>query len=200
MLGMAIGFLKTVDDLRNRAFEAKLRSFVEGLGDQNPADIEQMASEASTPDEGKIIGETLFLTLDSYTALDKCEILGVLFAAYLKRVISQEDFRRLALAIDGAFIDDLQSFLENPLPPIWLRPRDETFYAHLERVGLTKTHSDILRRNGTVSGQIKPTPLGEAFRSGFWAIRPYEVPPIPEEWRDKFNDKGELVLTAKTSG
>jgi hypothetical protein len=111
VIGVAVGLLKTVDDFRSRAMIAKLKSFIDGAGNISSEDIAAMEESFLDPDQKQTLGETLLLTLDSYTTLIKCELLGELFLCFLKKLISGEELRRMALAINGAFEEDLRKLV-----------------------------------------------------------------------------------------
>jgi hypothetical protein len=184
VLGIAVGMLRGYDKIRDHVFEQKIRSFFAGLGSKSDEEIGAMASRCEDPKEAKAVGETLLLTLDRLSSLLKCEYLGVLFIAYLKRKISAEQLRRLALAIDGAFEDDLAEFLIWD-PPYGRQLRNVLFYKHLERIGLTAFHDPLVMRGGmTDPPAMQITPLGAALRNAYWEVRPSKE---MEDWKMKLN-------------
>lgn len=70
-------------------------------------------------DEQKKSGEVLTLVLDRFDDLSKPRLLAVIFQAYARRQIGFDEFRRLARAIDLAFVDDLLElarFAQRELP------------------------------------------------------------------------------------
>lgn len=113
VIGTAFKVCKGIDDLRARAFAAKLERFVSA-----PSLVEPKAKAAilrkmqSSSVEAQKVGETLFLVLDRFIDLNKPEILAKVFVAYVDGLISAIDLQRLAQAIDIAFSGDLTSLLD----------------------------------------------------------------------------------------
>jgi hypothetical protein len=108
VIGTAFKVCKALDDIRSRAFAAKLDAFVSSPDLAAPsvkAAMQRLAK--SSPSEAQKIGETLFLVLDRYIDLDKPLILAKVFAAYLGASITAKELQRLAQAIDLAFASDL---------------------------------------------------------------------------------------------
>ena len=65
----------------------------------------------SIPKQQRRVGNTLILILERLDDLDKPAILAKCFIAYLNDIVTFEEFRRLAIAIDRAYISDLRDFL-----------------------------------------------------------------------------------------
>ena len=49
--------------------------------------------------------------LEKLTDMEKPQLLGQIFVAYLENIITAVELRRLSLAVDVAFMDDLAKFL-----------------------------------------------------------------------------------------
>ncbi len=110
VVGTAIKVLKGVDDARDRALAAKLEKFIQDPSLQSESAREKLKNGISTDAKEAVkVGETLFLVLDKMTDLEKPGLLARVFRAYLDRVISAAELRRLSHALDGAFTDDLMS-------------------------------------------------------------------------------------------
>lgn len=113
VVGTAIKLLKGFDDIRSRILAAKLTKFL-----MDPAlQSEKMRAKLRTgifasSEEAHKVGESLFLVLDRKTDLDKPSLLAKAFVAYLDEIVSESELRRLAHAMDSAFIDDLLSLQE----------------------------------------------------------------------------------------
>lgn len=110
VVGTAIKVCKGFNDLRSRAFAAKLDAFV------STPDLVRSSFKAalvklvqSSPSEARKVGEMLFLALNRYIDLDKPVVLGKVFVAYVDGVITATELQRLAQAIDIAFAADLHS-------------------------------------------------------------------------------------------
>jgi len=136
--------LKAVPDIRNRIFAAKLTRVIQVFERISPETTEKIRQKAATsPDEAQKVGENLLLVLDKITALEKAEIIAYVFIAYTLGRIGAADFRRLADAIDQAFIDDLKGLLNAQKSG-----RSQASYMkHLERAGLTFADLNKIPRN-----------------------------------------------------
>lgn len=162
IIGPAIGVMKTIDDFRNRILATKLHAFLRGLGSHSSQETEAMVQKLGDANERAKIGEVLFLTIDRYTDLDKCELLGRLVFACCLGLLTAKEVRRLAMAIDGAFPDDLHEFLEKE---ITFTTPAHPFLHHLEKAGLTDSgHS------GSFAGIPSSTPLGQRMKDALAAL------------------------------
>jgi hypothetical protein len=109
VVGTAFKLLKGVDDLRDRALQAKLMKFLTEPALQTERARERMKAMAASTEEQQQVGEALFLTLERMTDLDKPSYLAKLFFSFLDDQIDAALLRRLAHAIDVAFIDDIRA-------------------------------------------------------------------------------------------
>jgi hypothetical protein len=113
VISTAFKVCKGIDDIRSRAFAAKLERFVSEPSLQSAASKDAIARKVqASPDEAQKIGETMFLVLDRFIDLDKPQLLAKVFVAYLDNVISAIDLQRLAQAIDLAFAPDLKQLID----------------------------------------------------------------------------------------
>jgi hypothetical protein len=103
-------------DARDALFAAKLRAFILEPALQTPEARAQMRERAHSEDS-KRVGETLLLVLERLTDMMKPAWLARCFAAYLSGEITASDLRRLAMAIDLAFGDDLLELINSPETP-----------------------------------------------------------------------------------
>ncbi|MFC5523832.1 hypothetical protein [Polaromonas jejuensis] len=166
VLGTAVAVLKGWDDFRARMMTAKFQSFLEGLGDKSPEQVQEMLEAFNDSPEVEQMGETLLLTLESYTALEKCSLLGKLFCAYLEQRLNNQDFRRLALAINVAFPDDLLEYLSLDSHNVDLVGTARCM-PYLVSAGLAreKPYGTIASLDGNMPRLYSYTALGQAFRS-----------------------------------
>lgn len=112
VIGTAFQLCKGIDDLRSRAFAAKLERFVLTPDLCMPAAKKAILEKVqASPEEAQKVGETLFLVLDRFIDLDKPEILAKVFIAFVDDQITAEDLHRLAQAIDLAYCGDLHALL-----------------------------------------------------------------------------------------
>ena len=113
VIGTAFKICKAIDDIRARAFAAKLNGFVAEPGLSTPAAKAALAQKLrDSPDEARKVGETLFLVLDRFIDLYKPAILAKVFVAYLDNVVTARDLQRLAQSIDIAFAEDLKALID----------------------------------------------------------------------------------------
>lgn len=169
VVSIAVSFLKARDDIRDRMFEAKLQSFIEGLDNQSSEEIKEMLGRVASAAEATEIGTTLMFVLETYNGLYKCELLGKLFRAYLQGAISNETFQRLAMALTPAFPGDLKKFLSNRVTPEYTT--DDTYFTYLESSGLTANNG------GFDGGMMVVTRLGEDLRRTIGQIDANPSPP-----------------------
>lgn len=168
IIGTAIKICRAGDSIRDRAFAAKLFRFLSGF-DAIPEQARKTIKDkmASSPEEAKKIGETLFLVLERVTDLDKPFLLSQLFLAYVDTVISADELRRLAQAVDASFADDLQALLEEKDIP---KKSEEPWMQFLAHTGLTRV---IAGETWNDIGQLyyEVTPLGEKLRNAYFYSR-----------------------------
>ena len=124
-----------VNDIRTRILAAKLRGFVCDPSLQSPEMREKMRERVES-DEGKKIGQTLFMVLERLTDLNKPLWLAKLFAGYLLGELTASELRRLASAVDLAFGDDLIALLVAREPVLSSQP--EPWKQYLAQSGLTE--------------------------------------------------------------
>ncbi|MEY2633243.1 MAG: hypothetical protein RIR00_1897 [Pseudomonadota bacterium] len=164
IIGTAIKFCKAIDSIKERAFATKLLRFsseIDKLSNQTRQKIKEKI--ASSPTEATRIGETLLLTLDRITDLEKAQLLSYFFLAHIDSIITKSELRRFAQIIDASFYDDLKKFLETKDIS---EKSEETWMQFLSQTGLTcaaagKTWAD--------SGRIyyEVTLLGNNFRCAY---------------------------------
>lgn len=164
-IGTAIKICRAGDSIRDQAFASKLLRFLSAL-DAVPEQMKERVKDkvSTSPEEAKKVGETLFFVLERVTDLDKPTLLAQLFVAYVDAVISADELRRLAQAVDASFADDLQALLKVAKPP---EKSDEPWMQFLAHTGLTQvvageTWDDI----GHIYYQV--TPLGNKLRNAYF--------------------------------
>lgn len=164
VVGTALKVCKAYDDLRNRAFVAKLTRFVEAFSTTDKVIQEKWRKRvAESPVEAQKVGETLFLVLERLTDLDKPTLLSKLFIAFVDEVISGEELRRLAQAIDVCFADDLARLIEATAVPT---KSEEPWLRHLATSGLTQiVAGQTLDELGRL--YIEVSPLGDKLRQAY---------------------------------
>lgn len=165
IIGTAIKICRAGDSIRDQAFASKLVRFISGLH-VVPEQMRQKIEDkvASSPKEARKVGETLFLVLERVTDLDKPLLLSQLFLAYLDTVISADELRRLAQAVDASFADDLQALLEAKSIP---EKSEEPWMQFLAYTGLTRV---VAGQSWDDVGRLyyEVTPLGNKLRNAYF--------------------------------
>lgn len=129
--------LKAKDSIADAMFRNKLVLFVNGIGQLSNEELRKAKNEF-LKDEGKKAGETLLLVLDRITDLDKPELLGFLFKQFVNGRLTPEQLRRLTVAVDVGFGDDLRDLLDPNLQAAGERTED--CRRRLVPTGLTFLH------------------------------------------------------------
>ena len=173
VIGTAFKIVKGLDDLRSRAFAAKLASFVAEPSLSSAAAKAAIARKISeSPEDARRVGETLFLVLDRFIDMNKPVILAKLFVAHLGGQISATDLQRLAQAIDIAFAGDLQALLaaeESTVMGLTLYATNLPWIPTLIPSGLAINTSQGV---AVVKTRNEVTPLGQML----WRAWRYELP------------------------
>jgi hypothetical protein len=115
VVGLAIKALRARDSFRDVLFAEKLTLFIKHLDDMPPADRLAMRERFESDGEARAAGNTLLLVLERLTDFDKPALLAFLLACFARGQIDALALRRLAVAVDLAFPEDLREFLDQPL-------------------------------------------------------------------------------------
>lgn len=112
VVGTALKVISGSRDLRNKIFFAKIQRFIEEIESISASDRLQFKGKIVSDNNLMItVGESALLVLDKLSDLQKAEMLGFYFACLLSGLLDQYQFKRVAAAVDTAFIDDLDRFL-----------------------------------------------------------------------------------------
>ncbi len=171
-LSTVVGLLKGAKNIRDRLFAQKLEKFITELTSIDEKAKQKLFEKiASDPEEAKRVGETTVLLLERATDIEKADIIAKMFLAYGLEHLTSSEFRRMCEAIDRAFIDDLNEFLN--LHKISDKTQD-VFMASLVPSGFTAVvGADDLGDIGQIFYQI--TTLGNKFRNAYFNGRKYIV-------------------------
>jgi hypothetical protein len=106
---------KTWTAIHDQLFLRKVASFILAAPKFTKEERKSFARE-HLRDQKKIkkLGAAIVVILDKLDDLEKPAILAKCFAALVRKKIDVQTFRRLAAAIDIAFIDDLMALCEKP--------------------------------------------------------------------------------------
>jgi len=97
-----------VNTVRERIFLQKIFRFLQGAQATTAEERRAFAERMETDQEyQRKVGESLFLLLDRHENVDKSELLGRVFAAFVRNEISDEEFQRYSFIIDRLFVWDL---------------------------------------------------------------------------------------------
>lgn len=142
---------------RDAMLARKLLSFISDPSLQNPDTRAQMRERAKSED-GRKIGEMLFLVLERLNDLQKPEWLAKVYAAYLAGEFMATDFRRVTSAIDIAFADDLNELINSPETLLSTEPWLKNLYPS----GLTELQ--VLSTFGNSAMRYNVSPWGMQFK------------------------------------
>lgn len=138
-VGMAFKSLKALDTVRDVLYAEKLRRFLDGVGPGlSAAELARLQDDAG---EARKAGETLLLILDRLTDLDKPELLGHLVRQFAAGRIEAIELRRLAVAVDVGFADDLRELLRPDDVTDPQEVRERLVAAGLARIHIGLTHN-----------------------------------------------------------
>ncbi|MGJ0490324.1 hypothetical protein [Methylobacter sp.] len=138
IIGTALNIYKATQAVRDRAFVIKVERFARPISEAPDSDRQRFREKLQqNPEETKKVGETLFLVLDRLADVDKPTMLGYVFVSYLNGLVSYSDLRFMSQAIDMAYADDLELFLEYGLVPE--KRFKEGWEQRLAAAGLTET-------------------------------------------------------------
>jgi hypothetical protein len=113
VVGTALKIISGSLDLRNKIFLSKVQRFIKEIESiSNDEKLKFNQSVTSDKESMASVGEAALLVLDKLSDLKKAELLGFYFSCFLGGLLDQYQFRRVASAIDTAFIDDIEKFLE----------------------------------------------------------------------------------------
>ncbi len=143
-IGLIIKSLHFTKNIKDRLFVAKVAKFLMALKDTSEKDKNLFRKRISKDLAfKKKVGETLLLILDRLDDLNKPEIVARVFQAFMANKISYSEFRRLASAIDIAFLDDLLALLEEKPSLMVKRGHRENIRENLFRAGLCSIAVDV---------------------------------------------------------
>ena len=165
VFGTAIKICRAADAIRDRAFAVKLAKFVQNLdaiSDEQKQKIRRKISDER--EEIEKLSETLIFVIERLTDLDKPKLLAQLFVAYIDEVLSGDDLRRLAQAVDAAFGDDLKKLLSLHKVP---KKSDDQWMQYLVPSGLTRlVAGQTFDELGKIYFEI--TPIGNKLRTAYF--------------------------------
>ena len=110
IVGTVLGLIRISATIKDILFAAKVKKFLLSLP-QISETTRQTFQKKMQSDEAyrNRVGECLLFTLEKLDSLEKAAMLAKVFASFVNGTINDIVFRRLAAAIELAFIDDLHN-------------------------------------------------------------------------------------------
>ena len=110
VLGTFLKMARALKSIPNILFARKVQSFL-GAVNSNPEIKEKVLRKVITSEEERRqAGEAVLFSLERADSLEKASIIGWMYSKYLIGELDLNLFRRLARAVDFAFVDDLRNF------------------------------------------------------------------------------------------
>ena len=173
VVGILVQIAKATRSISDRIFAKKVETFISGTKHvPNEKRAEFHAALESDPRLRRRAGQAIVLALDRADDLHKTAIIGRLYSHFVSGEIPFETFRRLLVAVDRAFIDDLLSF------PAWAleqRPPDTFDPRSLDGTGLDEPvygGFGNIPFNETAAPKIGCSKLGEIYAKLLLGFQP----------------------------
>jgi hypothetical protein len=159
LLGTAYKVACLGKSISDRIFLCKLQRFVGSIAtissEERAAFMKRLDGN---PEQLRKVGETIVLAINKLDDMEKPELLGKIFRAYVRGVITNDQFRRLTAAVDAALVSDLLQFGITG-------SKDNPVLKNLMGTGLTTTGTTALTATGQpVFNTIVKTEIGEVFQ------------------------------------
>lgn len=160
VIGMFYKTACLVKSIPDRIFLAKLFRFVKAIEMITPAERDAFIKRLEKdPKTLQRVGEAIVLILDKLDDMEKPELLGKAFRAYVRGAITYEQFRRLSVAIDVSLVADLQQLGS------LTTSADQSLLEHLAGTGLARPSTTSLTETGShVFNNIEITKTGDLFQ------------------------------------
>lgn len=108
IVGTFVGLAKTVVSIRDQLFLRKICRFLFCLSDISIEDRKKFVQDLSDERKEKV-GESVIGALDRIENVEKSDIIGSLFKAYVNNVIDLDTLRRLISKVCACSLPDLQA-------------------------------------------------------------------------------------------
>jgi len=161
VLGIGARIASAAGTIRDRIFAAKLLRFLEALGDVDGADVREMRYRLKKdPELRDRVGSTVMVIIERLDEVEKARMIAKAFRAYLSNRIDLPQFRRIGLAVNTAFLDDLQAFASLPTTK---NLGESSLAQFLISAGLTEQAQTGFQMGDFTSLSITVSSLGELF-------------------------------------
>ena len=99
--------------IKDLIFMKKMGSFVHALSDATEEEMRQFSEEIDADPKLKIrVREKVVLLLEQADDMEKAALLGKAFLAYIRHKVTYDQFSRMAMGINRAFISDIKRLSE----------------------------------------------------------------------------------------
>ena len=145
VVGTALKVISGSLDLRNKIFLSKIQRFIQEIESITKEEKLKFNKSIITDEELMTsVGEATLLVLDKLSDLKKADLLGFYFSCFLSGHLDQHQFRRVAAAIDTAFIDDIEKFLESGTDELLSQKQfmEALFSSGITAISAGKTYND----------------------------------------------------------
>lgn len=163
VVGTIVKVFKGAMDIRDRLFVAKVARFLFQLS-KVPLEIRQRFKERMNADNKfrRKLGFTLTLLLDRLDDVGKPDFVAWCFSAYIRDTITFDTFRRIASAIDIAFIEDLKAICREDID---LTTEGKIYLSNLSKTALIEFKTSGIHGTWNEMGVIiySLSPLGQTF-------------------------------------
>ncbi|MCG8616643.1 MAG: hypothetical protein MI802_10535 [Desulfobacterales bacterium] len=120
IVGTIVGSAKTIVGIRETLFLKKVLSFIIELKDVPASERKEMIDQIDKSKKYRVkVGEKLLYIIDRCADHEKSEIAGRLFLAFLKDIISYDDFLRTVNAVEKVLPSDIHYFVEHDFDGYW---------------------------------------------------------------------------------
>lgn len=168
VVGTAVKLCSAADDLRNRTYIGKLKALLDGLGavSEDVLTAWRQRLDSSDSDLAKA-GEMTLLLIERLVEVDRALIVGLLLRALVEQRLDADDYKRLALAVDAAYLEDLKQLLGSHKCP---ESSDALWMKYLANSGLTEP-SLAIPYGGTATAKYSVSKLGNRLRTAYFEGR-----------------------------
>jgi hypothetical protein len=156
-----IAYHKTWAAIQDQLFLRKVASFLLACPKFAEAEKEDfLIKHLNDPKNTKALGSAVVLILDKFDDFEKPAMLAKIFAAHMRGHINYADFRRLAGAVNSAFVGDLKNILSLPANP---REHPEQLLKLLLPSGLAREGGGV-SKSFSIGTQVFLSELGRLFQ------------------------------------
>ena len=157
---LAIACKKTWGAINDQLFLRKVAAFLHSSPKFTKEEVDEFVVDHWRGDEAKRLGETVVLLLDRLDDMDKPKMLAKVFAAFVRKHITYDAFRRLAVGIDQSSIQDLKALGGEKFIPEHMA---EPYPWGLVRSGFARQHLKDMTYGVQARFEAKVSDLGLLF-------------------------------------